>query len=167
MRFIEKSKELYLRLRNNNNHFQEYCDIKSTQVIKAFFEETPVYSFIIPTYKRLETFKQALESVLQQDGINECEIVVVDDYSVSGDANPTYNYLCNSNITRNNHNINYYINNSNLGEAANINRGVELAIGQFVILLHDDDRAECYLLRTHFIRLEALILPITPVMIMF
>ena len=96
-------------------------------------------SIIVPSYKRTkEMYARAIESLLQQSYEN-IEIVVVDD-----NAKPEhieYRVELASYITElNNDKIKYIQNVENLGGALSRNAGIEVATGEYITFLDDDDR---------------------------
>lgn len=92
--------------------------------------KTPAYSIIIPVYKRVFGFHEALRSALNVSGCRE--IVVVDDNS---DHNE-FQEICHS---FNDERIRYYKNEQNIGLFGNWNKGIELSTGEFVSVLCSDD----------------------------
>lgn len=97
----------------------------------------PWLTIVIPTYKRADLLEDALNSVLRQEDISHpWDIVVVDNEAVAaGESNETERL-----IRRLNHpKILYYRNQKNIGISGNYNRGIELARGRWVSLLHSDD----------------------------
>ena len=89
----------------------------------------PLVSVVIPTYKREENLKRALESVSNQSYDN-IEIIIVDD---SPDMKPQeffkgYNF-----------GIRYIHNKIRRGAPAARNQGVDKATGDFIAFLDDDD----------------------------
>lgn len=86
------------------------------------------FSIVITTYNRLSLLKRAVESALNQT-IN-CEIVVADDGSDDG----TEEY-----INSLGGQVIYYKNPLNLGHSATVNAGINMAQGDWIKLLDDDD----------------------------
>ena len=86
------------------------------------------FTILITTYNRLEFLKRAIDSALSQTV--PCEIIVVDDFSTDG----TEEY-CKKLGNR----IVYCRNKKNSGHSASVNRGVELASGEWIKLVDDDD----------------------------
>lgn len=89
---------------------------------------TPLVSIVIPTYNSAEFLIQALNSVLNQTYANY-EIIVVDDGSIDNTSQAIEPYR--SQIR--------YIYQENQGVAAARNRGISLAIGDFIAFLDADD----------------------------
>ncbi|WP_422360247.1 glycosyltransferase family 2 protein [Reichenbachiella sp.] len=89
-------------------------------------------SVVIPTHNRPDLLKTAVDSVLKQ-GMKELEVIIIDDYSEE-------KYLSGlERLARGDDQINVVRNNKNLGAAASRNKGLELATGEFVLFLDDDD----------------------------
>ena len=88
----------------------------------------PCVSVIIPCYNHRDTVTAALESVLAQS-FTDREIIVINDGSPDDTAAVLKPYR---------DRISYY-EQANAGQAAARNRGIELARGEFIALLDDDD----------------------------
>ncbi len=86
------------------------------------------FTIVITTYNRLSVLKRAIDSALAQT-VN-CEVVVVDDCSRDG----TDEYLRSLGDK-----VVYRRNSRNLGHAETVNAGVNLATGDWIKLLDDDD----------------------------
>ncbi|MFW6358472.1 MAG: glycosyltransferase family 2 protein [Chroococcales cyanobacterium] len=86
------------------------------------------FSIIITTYNRLPLLKRAIESALNQT--IPCEVIVVDDGSTDG----TQDY-----VNRLGNRVIYFRNLVNKGHSATVNTGVEIAQGDWIKLLDDDD----------------------------
>lgn len=92
----------------------------------------PLVSVIVPTYKRKDTLRSSLDSLLSQS-YSPVEIIVVDD---------------NADIEWNNHvqniineypSVVYICNSKNLGSAESRNVGIRAAKGDYITFLDDDD----------------------------
>lgn len=125
-----------------NYESNQNCFAKTDRVISHFLygENTiiqdPLFTVFIPTYKRVNLFKESLESVIRQWHVPfEWEILVVDNEPYDGIANETENYIRKIDNQR----IRYYRNSENLRPGDNFNRGFLLARGKWVMMLHDDD----------------------------
>lgn len=122
---------VFLKCRDN---FSLTKDVQSIQFIKQGLTSRPKFTIAIPTYKRINELKRALESALNQDICEEYEILVVentDDFESN-----SLQKMLEENF---NGKINYYRNVSNLGVFGNWNRCLSLAQGEWVCLLHSDD----------------------------
>ena len=86
------------------------------------------FSIIITTFNRLSLLKKAIDSALNQT--IPCEIIVLDDCSSDGTAE--YALQLGDKIV-------YHRNSENMGHAASVNIGVNIAQGNWIKLLDDDD----------------------------
>lgn len=93
-------------------------------------------SVIIPTYKRSEYLKRAIDSVLNQS-YNNIEIIVVDDNNPDTDYRKT-NELVMKEYEHNN-NIIYIKHKKNMNGAVARNTGIKKASGDYITFLDDDD----------------------------
>lgn len=99
-------------------------------------ENIPLVSVVIPTYKRkVEYLSRAVNSVINQTYQN-IEIIVIDDspndYEYRDSIKKYMNSICNEKIK-------YFQNEKNIGGSLARNRGIELATGEFISFLDDDD----------------------------
>ena len=92
----------------------------------------PVLSFVVPTYNRASTIGRCLKSVLNSP-LKGFEIIVIDDCSTD-ETSRVINCVEDPFGS-----IRYYKNQSNLGVSGSRNRGLELAIGEWVCFLDSDD----------------------------
>lgn len=90
----------------------------------------PDYSIVMPVYRRIYGFEEALQSARAVVGCTE--IVVVDDHS----DHDEFEAVCRA---ANDPRIRYVKNEANVGLFGNWNRGIELARGEFVSVLCSDD----------------------------
>lgn len=94
------------------------------------------FSIVITTYNRFHLLQRAIDSALAQT--IPCEVIVVDDCS----SDETQKYLkkrCENLDIQSNKRLIYHRNNTNLGHSKSINAGVELATGDWIKPLDDDD----------------------------
>ena len=120
----------------NTNNFLKTLNIKSIQILKSNLNFKPKFSIVIPTYKRVDLLKEAIDSAINQVGYKCYDIIVVDN-------NPERN--CETEklmMSYNNIHISYYKNSENIGMFGNWNRCVELTNGEWTCMLHDDDKVE-------------------------
>ena len=96
--------------------------------------ENPIYTIAIPTYKRTNLLKEAIESALDQSYTGAYDIIVVDNNPDRDDETELMMKGYSDNFR-----IGYYKNSVNLGMTGNWNRLYELARGKYVVMLHDDD----------------------------
>lgn len=96
-------------------------------------EPGPKLSVCIPTYNRAALVSETIESVLTQQN-DDVEVIVVDDASNDETASLAQEWVARG--------VRYYRNDTNLGMVGNWNRCIELARGNAVWILHDDDRMQ-------------------------
>lgn len=125
---------------DNKTNFFDYVDnfskiahIKSIFIKGDSFNSVPEVTILIPTYNRPILLKQAIDSALHQVGYDDYEILVLDNNPARDDE--TERLLA----TYNSPQLNYYKNEENVGMYGNWNRGIELAKGKWIAILHDDD----------------------------
>ena len=94
---------------------------------------SPKVTLAIPTYKRVATLRYAILSAMAQD-YKDFEIIVIDNNPERGDETEQYMLQY-----KDNERLSYYKNATNIGLFGNWNRCFEMAHGQWVTLLHDDD----------------------------
>lgn len=86
----------------------------------------------IPTFKRVELLAKAVRSALGQvDVIGDFEVLVVDN-----DPSSIGSMVLPEDVRQN---VRYEVNKKNLGMVGNWNRCIEIAHGEYVTILHDDD----------------------------
>ena len=101
-----------------------------------FGDKYPRVTVIIPTYKRTVDFlSRAVKSVIAQTYPN-VEIIVIDDspsdYKLRNSIKEYMDTIVNDNIK-------YFQNEKNMGGSLARNRGIELATGDYISFLDDDD----------------------------
>ena len=94
------------------------------------------FSIVITTYNRLNLLIRAIDSALAQT--IPCEVVVVDDCSTDG--TPAYvQERCERLASAGDKRLIYHRNPENIGHSKSVNASVELATGDWIKLLDDDD----------------------------
>ncbi len=88
-------------------------------------------SILIPTYKRNESLKIAVKSILEQNSNIDYEIIISD--------NDKNNIETKNDIEKWSKNIIYILQQENLGMAGNWNYLIKVANGTHIMFLHDDD----------------------------
>ena len=99
-------------------------------------KDSSLVSVIIPTYKRTDALKAALESILKQTYEN-LEIIVVDDNGVDSKEQKAVEVIIEQ--YKENPKIRYVKNEKNMGGAAARNVGIEASKGEYIAFLDDDD----------------------------
>ncbi len=117
----------------DNDNFKKQENIKSIFVFKANNYDSSEITFVIPTFKRVDTLQQTLKSVLKQKGGYNYTIIVLDNNPERNDVTEQYMKELNESS------ISYVKNCENLGMAGNWNRGIVLSKSKWICLLHDDD----------------------------
>ncbi len=119
------------------NCFGKYGDVTSSLLYGDLSAiPQPWLTVLIPTNKRYELFEQALESVLTQWHTDFLwDIVVLDNEPYDGKPNRAEKLIRKLNNKR----VLYYRNSENMCPPDNFNRGIRLARGKWVTMLHDDD----------------------------
>lgn len=121
-----------------NNFFVYKSGIDDiTEVKTKFFGKqvsNPEISIMIPTYKRLDCLRKAIQSVVDQKTDYRYELVIVDNDPETDDEDIT-NLLS----FYDSFDISYYKNDKNIGMFGNWNRCVNLAKSDWIVVLSDDD----------------------------
>lgn len=115
------------------NNFEKYSSVKSI-LLKG--DEKVInlkYSIVIPTFKRVATLKDTLQSAINQDFNGKYNIIICDNNPERNDE--TELFMQGISDKR----IKYYKNTENIGMTGNWNRCVELCDGEYFIMIHDDD----------------------------
>lgn len=118
-------------LLKSENCFYEFQDVKSILKYGTRMSK-PELSIMIVAYNRTDFIKEAIMSALGQITEHRYEVVVVDN---SDKGNAIYDVVRNIDDSR----LSYYRNERNIGTSGNMNRCVELAGGEYVTILCDDD----------------------------
>lgn len=115
------------------DNFAKTVHIPSISIFEAKLDFVPKVTIVIPTYKRPELLKEAIESALNQEDFKDYDVIVVDNNPERGCE--TEKLM----ISYNNPKLSYYKNIKNIGMFGNWNRCIELAKGEWICMLHDDD----------------------------
>lgn len=99
---------------------------------------TPQITVLMPVYNGERYLREAIESILGQTYI-DFEFLIIDDGSIDNSLNIIDSY--------NDQRINVVRNERNIGVAASLNRGLDVAKGKYIARMDADDIS-------HFIRLE-------------
>lgn len=103
---------------------------------RAAVENRPLWSVMIPVYNCARYLPDTLESVLEQDlGEERMQIEVIDDASTDDDVEKMVRELGKGRVG-------YYRQAHNVGSLRNFETCINRANGQFVHLLHGDDRVK-------------------------
>lgn len=115
------------------NNFEKYISVSSLLIKGLNDNKNYKYSIVIPTFKRVSTLKESLESAINQDYEGNFNIIVCDNNPERNDE--TELFMQHFTDKR----IKYYKNIENIGMTGNFNRCFELCDGKYLIMLHDDD----------------------------
>ncbi|MCD7804176.1 MAG: glycosyltransferase [Oscillospiraceae bacterium] len=102
-------------------------------------------SVIIPTYNRVETIKRSIRSVLNQT-YSDLECIVVDDGSTDNTADIVQSI--------NDDRLRYYKLDHNSGACVARNKGIELAVGEYIAFQDSDDEWDSDKLRCQLQKLN-------------
>lgn len=114
------------------DNFQQYNHIRSKLLYGDIGIKEPIYSILIPTYKRSVFLKEAIDSAIYQLDSPIYEIIIVDN-------DPSENNIIELVKSYKINHLLYYKNEENIGMIGNWNRCIELARGKWLTFLHDDD----------------------------
>lgn len=118
-----------LRVKDN---FAKYNHIKSN-LIKGDPTKTAEVSICIPTYKRVDTLRETIESCLNQVDFDDYLIIVSDNNPERNDETEQYmSTLLSDKIL-------YYKHEENIGMYGNLNRIYQLSKSEYTVCVHDDD----------------------------
>lgn len=125
--------ETQLDLFDYEDNFSQIEKIAVEAIFCTSEDDTPKFTIAIPTYKRVSLLKEALESAICQNTDISYDIIVVDNNPERGDD--TELFMTSISCSK----VSYYKNTQNIGMIGNWNRLYQLAKGEWVIMLHDDD----------------------------
>ena len=144
--------------------FFEYVDSLSSLKeakkieIKEGIQQESLYTFCIPTFKRSQDLKIAVDSVFSQKTAIPYNVIISDNNPERGDETEQLVLECYSDKP----NLTYFKNTENLGMTGNWNRLVMECKTEYMILFHDDDLLFPYFLeelekiRKRFLKVSAL-----------
>jgi len=92
---------------------------------------TPYFSAIVPTYHRAILLQRALSSINAQSARNKCEVIVVSDVSERNTSSICHDLLLEGDT--------YIIRNGVKGPSESRNLGIQIAKGEYLLFLDDDD----------------------------
>lgn len=121
------------KILQNRNNFILHKDIES-DCLYGKKDGNCMFSIVIPTYKRTKLLQKAIESALNQIGNANYEILIIDNTD-----DETYLDTLDVIKKHDSDRIRYFHNKSNIGMFGNWNRGIELAAGEWIVILNDDD----------------------------
>lgn len=120
---------------SKEDQFEKYRHVKSELIYGSLPEKKPDVSIMIPTFRRADLLKEAIDSALAQKTKYSFNITVVDnDAEIDCETDKLLQQYC-----LKHDNILYYRNAENIGMFGNWNRCIELSIAEWFCMLHDDD----------------------------
>ncbi len=120
------------------DNFARFKDVKSELICDFSENNNPLVTIAIPTYKRADMLKEAIDSALNQKNYENYEVIIVDNDDNFNIESATERLIKSYRTNK----IRYFKNKQNLGMFGNWNRCIELAKGKWFSLLHDDDLLE-------------------------
>ncbi|HWQ96416.1 MAG TPA: glycosyltransferase family A protein, partial [Candidatus Methylomirabilis sp.] len=122
-------------------------NINSTTSGKSIIS-IPTVTFVVPCYKLAHYLAECVESILLQSYKN-IEVIILDDQSPDNTAEVA-NIIIAGHPGRT---ITYVLNNENLGNIRNYNKGINMAGGLYVWILSPDDRLRSRHIVERYVRL--------------
>ena len=104
---------------------------------EVIMKKTPKVTVVTPTYNRADLIVETIESVLNQD-FKDFEYIILDDGSTDNTEEVVKPYLEDKRVS--------YFRHDNIGEAETVNRGWEMAIGEYFAIVNSDDPVKHYFL---------------------
>lgn len=124
-----------IRMLDYADGFAIHKDTQSILVRDTDPSLVPAVSIMIPTYQRPALLKEAVASALAQTTTVSFEVVVVDNDADPAEAAEVDRVIASFNAP----NLRLYRNQANIGMFGNWNRCIELARGEWLCILNDDD----------------------------
>lgn len=118
---------------NIRNSFEKYKNVEPILIKDSVGNQNPKVSIVIPTYNRVSTLKETIESCMLQEGFDNYIIIICDNNSERNDDTERFITSYKSNK------IKYYKNSENIGLFGNWNRVFELSESELTVIIHDDD----------------------------
>ncbi len=117
--------------------FKKYKKIESHCIVDSIINRNfaPLITIAIPTYNRPITLRETIYSAINQVDFFNYEILILDNDPIINLNTQTIDIVSSFDSDK----IRYYKNDKNIGMFGNWNRCIELANGNWIILLHDDD----------------------------
>lgn len=125
-----------------SNNFKKTDNIPSICIRKAEGVKGASFTIAIPTFKRPDLLKEALDSAFAQQYSKPYIVLVVDN---NKERNDETEKLITSYTQKN---LSYYKNSQNVGMAGNWNKLFQITTTQWMVMLHDDDLISPFYLST-------------------
>lgn len=123
------------------DNFSKFKHVKSKLISGNTLRMSTLFTIAIPTYNRPHLLEKSINSAINQIGVNDFEVIVVDNGNDSSETKAVIDKYKNDNLY-------YYKNENNIGMFGNWNRCIELANGKYVTILNDDDWLSAEYLKT-------------------
>ncbi len=118
------------------NSFTSFADVSTYCIVDHIPDLKPLVSILIPTFRRPELLRESISSALNQVTDLIYEVVVVDNEAYD----PVFHRKVEGVVNAFGRvNMRYFRNEKNIGMFANWNRCIELARGNWITILNDDD----------------------------
>ena len=124
------------------DNFAPFHHVTTKEVLPGTVQ-APEWTVFVPTYRRTDTLRDTLQSILSQETTLRFEILVISN-DPEAENGPVRSLLEELHDPR----IRFGVNAENIGLCGNWNRGVEWARGKYVTMIHDDDVLSPYCLET-------------------
>ena len=121
------------------DNFAVIKDIEADLVVGSPERKKYKFTIAIPTYKRPEMLERSLKSAVGQKHIKDFEVIIVDNDPESTETEKVVRQFQSDNVY-------YFKNKANVGLYNNWNRCIELAMGEYITILNDDDWFSAYFL---------------------
>lgn len=115
--------------------FNDCSNIGCVRRYGNHYNVVPLVTVIMPTYQGQDTIFNSVKSVLNQEGFDDFQLLIVDNDDNETSMNETEKIL----RTFNSDKIIYYRNEKNIGVWGNWSRCIKLARSQWVCMINDDD----------------------------
>jgi glycosyltransferase involved in cell wall biosynthesis len=110
--------------------------------------QAPTVTFLVPCYRLAHLLAECVESIISQSYAN-LEVIILDDQSPDDTAEVSRGIITANGWAR----ISYILNDRNLGNIRNYNKGIGLAQGTYVWILSPDDRLRSKHIVDKYVRL--------------
>lgn len=134
--------EVTFNMLNYSDGFAAHKGVQSKLIRDSAPGLVPLVSIMIPTYRRPDLLREAVESALQQTTSLPFEVVVIDNDNDPEMSVKVDQVIASFDVP----NLRLFRNESNIGMFGNWNRCIELSRAEWLTILNDDD-----LLKSNFI----------------
>jgi glycosyltransferase involved in cell wall biosynthesis len=128
----------------------ESSHVESDLVFASDHLKQPLVTIAIPTFRRAGLLAEAVQSAIKQDFRRPFEVIVIDNNPGSTGATELLDRL----PEIRDRNFRYFVNQENTGMFGNFNRCLQLARGEWITILNDDDLLDASYLSLMFATLD-------------